>query len=68
MSMIKVTVNIPDELVDFLKKTAKEEQISVSDVLRRSINTEKFFIQQQKSGHKILVESDNQQIREVIRA
>lgn len=66
--MTKVTVNIPDELVAFLKKTAAEEQISVSDVLRRSINTEKFFIQQQKSGHKILVESDNQQIREVIRA
>lgn len=65
--MKKVTVNLPDDQVMFLQKLAADENITFTDALRRSINSEKFFVEQERAGHKILVEHDNQRIREVIR-
>ena len=63
----KVTVNLPEDQVQFLQDIAKKENVSFTDVLRRAINSEKFFVQQESSGHKVLVEEVGQRIREVIR-
>jgi hypothetical protein len=65
-SFKKVTVNLPTSQVDFLQGLAKEENISVVDVLRRAINSEKFFVENEKAHRKILIE-DGSRIREVIR-
>lgn len=67
MSIIKVTVNLPEEQVIFLKKIARSENITFTDVLRRSINSEKFFIEQEIANRKILVEDSDGQLREVLR-
>ena len=63
----KVTVNLPEDQVQFLQDIAKKENVSFTDVLRRAINSEKFFVQQEGLGHKVLVEEVGQRIREVIR-
>lgn len=63
----KVTVNLPEDQVQFLQDIAKKENVSFTDVLRRSINSEKFFVQQESLGNKVLVEEVGQRIREVIR-
>ena len=67
MVMKKVTVNLPVDQVEFLQQIAEAEHISFTDVLRRSINSERFFVTQEKANRKILVEEDGQRIREVIR-
>ncbi|MEY4977851.1 MAG: hypothetical protein RLZZ352_121 [Pseudomonadota bacterium] len=67
MVMKKVTVNLPEDQVKFLQQIAEDEQISFTDVLRRSINSEKFFVTQEKANRKVLVEEADQRIREVIR-
>lgn len=68
MAIRRVTVNLPDEQVEFLKKIAEREHITVTDVLRRAINSEKFFVSQKEKGKKILVEGEGQNLMEIIRA
>jgi len=68
MTFKKVTVNLPTDQVEFLQKIASDEGLSVTDALRRAINTEKFFVQHERAGHKILVEGSGQRIREVVRS
>lgn len=67
MVMKKVTVNLPEDQVEFLQKIAEAEHLSFTDVLRRSINSERFFVEQAESGNKVLVEGAGQRIREVLR-
>ncbi|VFQ44396.1 CopG family transcriptional regulator [Desulfoluna butyratoxydans] len=67
MTMKKVTVNLPEEQVQFLQNIAKKEDITFTEVLRRSINSERFFVEQEEHGRKVLVESENHRIREIMR-
>jgi hypothetical protein len=63
----KVTVNLPEDQINFLQETAKRDHITVTDVLRRSINSERFFVEQERMKRKILVEAAGEPLREVIR-
>ncbi len=67
MATKKVTVNLPEDQIQFLQKIAAIEDLTFTDVLRRAINSEKFFVQQESLGHKLLVEGPGQDIREVLR-
>ena len=67
MATRKVTVNLPEEQIEFLQKIAEAEHLTFTDVLRRSINSEKFFVDHEKSGRKVLVEEPGKRIREVLR-
>ena len=67
MATKKVTVNLPEEQISFLQKIAEAENLTFTDVLRRSINSEKFFIDQEATGRKVLVEEPGKHIREVFR-
>ncbi len=61
-----VTTQILTEQVAWLEETAKRENITPGDILRRAINTEKFFVDQETAHRKILVQ-DGDRLREVIR-
>ena len=67
MNLIKITVNLPEEQVNFLMNVAATEKITFTDAIRRSINTEKFFINQKQANRKILIEASDGQIHEIIR-
>lgn len=67
MATRKVTVNLPEDQVQFLQEIAATEDLTFTDVLRRAINSEKFFVQQESTGNKVLVEGPDQRIREVVR-
>lgn len=67
MAVKKVTLNLPEEQVTFLMNLAKKESLTFTDVVRRAINSEKFFVKQEAEGRKVLVEDGNQRIREVLR-
>ncbi len=67
MVLKKITVNLPEDQVEFLQKIAASEHITFTDVLCRSINSEKFFVEQANNKCKVLVEDSDHRIREVIR-
>ena len=67
MSTQKVIVNLPEEMVEFLQHTAKKQSLTFTDILRRVINVEKFFVEQERIGNKILVEDEYKVLRKVIR-
>lgn len=67
MAVRKVTFNLPQELLEFLQEQARKEHISVTDVLKRSIKAERFFVEQEDAGHKILVEDQAKQLRQILR-
>ena len=67
MATKKVTVNLPEEQIRFLQELADREHSTVTEILRRSINAEKFFVEQEQQGRKILVEEKGQRLREVLR-
>jgi hypothetical protein len=66
--MIKVSFNLPQEDINFLQATAKKENKTFTDILNRSIHTERFFVEQEDLGHKILIEDQKSQLYEVYHA
>ena len=51
----RVTVSLPPDAIAFLKQEAKRTNMSMADVLRRSIATEKFIQTQREQGAELLV-------------
>jgi len=64
--MIKVTVNLPIEQIDFLQGIAAKHSITFTDALRRAIRNERFFVEERAKGSKILVQDGNSIMKEVI--
>ncbi|ASF48376.1 CopG family transcriptional regulator [Methylovulum psychrotolerans] len=67
MATRKVTVNLPEDQIEFLQQIAAKDHLTFTDALRRAINSEKFFVQQENAGCKVLVEGPDQRIREILR-
>lgn len=63
---VKVTVNLPAQQVEFLQAIAQRDGVTVTDMLKRAINSEKFFVEAESAHRRILIE-DGTKIREVIR-
>jgi predicted DNA-binding protein len=64
----KATFNLPVEEIEALKSLANSEHKTVTEILRRAIKAELFLSENYKQGNKILIESKDQPMREVIRA
>lgn len=67
MAIKKVTINLPEEQILFLKGIAKKKNITFTDAIRRAIAFESFFVEQEDKGRKILVEEKDRRLREIIR-
>ena len=63
----KVIVNLTSDEVEFLEMQAETDGVTFTDVLRRSIHFEKFFVEQQQQHHKLFVREPGRPLREVIR-
>jgi hypothetical protein len=68
MTTKRITVNLPEDQIQFLQDVAKKENLTFTVALSRAINSERFFVQQEGAGHKILVEESGRCIREVVRS
>ena len=65
--MKKITVALPDDLIEYMKAVAVVEGISAVDVLRRSIKTERFLTKLESEGCKILSEDTKGNLSRIIR-
>lgn len=57
MKTIKVTFNLPVKQIELIQRIAYQENLTFTEVLRRAINTEMLFVDIEKKGHKMLVET-----------
>jgi hypothetical protein len=66
--MRKVTLNLPDDQVEWLQAQAKKEECTFTDLVRRAIHTERFFVEQEALGRTLLVEeSPGGRLRHLLR-
>ena len=61
MATQKVTVNLPETTIEKLRELATARDITMTEALRQSIETESFFWDQQAQGNKIVVEEPTTQ-------
>jgi hypothetical protein len=66
MAPVKVTVNLPEELVEALRKYAEERGITLTEALRRAITHERYFANEIEAGGTLLIEKPDKTIREVV--
>ena len=55
VSMVKVTMNLPEEDYYLIRYLAAERNTTVSNVFASAIGKQKFFDEEVKKGNKILV-------------
>jgi hypothetical protein len=67
MSVTKVTLNLPSELVESLKSESTAKNISVTETIRRSLETGIFLSSEERSGAKILLERSNGKTVQIVR-
>lgn len=66
-NVTRVTVNLPADLIESLKKEASKRGISVTEAIRRGLETELFLNDQESAGSKILLEKEDSSIVQLIR-
>jgi hypothetical protein len=66
-SVVKVSVNLPSDTVEWLKEIAEHDGITMTEALRRSISTQKFVKETTDKGAKLLIEDpDEKSLRQVV--
>lgn len=64
--VIKISVNLPADAVKVLKALAKKRRLTMTDVLRQAIGTEKFIDDVNEDEGKILVEDKRGRVRQLV--
>ena len=65
---VKVTVNLPEDAVAFLKEYAEGRGITMTEALRRLISNENYLVQEVEDGGKVLIEKKDKTLRELVLA
>jgi len=64
--VVKVTVNLPKDLVDAVKELANKRHVTLTEVIRDAIGTEKFLADANDEGSKILIEDKKKNLRQIV--
>ncbi len=62
---VRVSLNLPEDVVNVLKQMAAQEGRTMTEIIRRGIETENFLAELRKRSAKILVK-DGKEVREVV--
>ncbi|WP_035238714.1 ribbon-helix-helix protein, CopG family [Desulfobacter vibrioformis] len=63
---LRVSVNLPENIVETLKQLAARDGITMTEVIRKAIMTEKLLSDELKEGNKILIEDQSKKFRQLI--
>ena len=63
----KVTLNLPSDLVEQVKKSAKEQHLSVTDLFRRGLQTDLYLTREETNGGKVIIQKNNGTMVELFR-
>ncbi len=62
----RITVQLSEEADNSIKEISKSLGISISEVIRRALGTEKFLQKAQSQGKRVLLENSDKNIKEVV--
>lgn len=65
-NIVKVSANLPADVVATLRDLAERQGITMTEVLRRAISTEKFIEDTRASGSRILIQDREEKVRELV--
>lgn len=66
VKFIKMSVNLPADVVKVLKELAEKRDTTMTEVLRQAIGTEKFIDAVNKEKGKILIEDKKGRLRQLV--
>ena len=61
----KVTVNLPDDTVEAIKKIAEQRGVTYTEAIRQAIESERFLREETQKGSKLLLE-DGDSVRQIV--
>jgi hypothetical protein len=64
---VKVTLNLPADLVERLKKESDKKQVSMTEEIRRNLESGLYLSQEEEEGAKILIEKKDSRIVQLVR-
>ena len=64
--VVKLSVNLPQEIVDVLRGLATRRNTTMTEVIRRGIGTEKYLQDAVDKGGKVLVEDRRGRLRQIV--
>ncbi|WP_047534526.1 CopG family transcriptional regulator [Methylotenera sp. N17] len=64
--IVKTSFNLSKDILNQLEAMAKTRGVSKADILRQAIANQKFFIDTESSGGKILIEEEDKSLKRVI--
>lgn len=64
--VIKMSMNLPADAVKVLRALAKKRRLTMTDVLRQAIGTEKFIDDVNEAEGKVLVEDKRGHVRQLV--
>jgi Ribbon-helix-helix protein, copG family len=63
----RVSVNLPREDIDLLRRIAEQRHITMTEALRRAIAMERFIEEALRNGEKLLIEDrDGKTVRQLV--
>jgi predicted transcriptional regulator len=65
---VKVTVNLPDDLIARLKELAGQKNKTVTELIRRGLETELFLAGEEAKGGKVLIEKSDRRMIQIHRS
>ncbi|MGH6662555.1 MAG: hypothetical protein ACREB6_13530 [Rhodospirillales bacterium] len=63
---VKISVNLPDAAAAALRDISAKKGITMTEVLRRAISTEKFLTDAVENDSKILIEDKDKSIKQLL--
>lgn len=64
---VKVTVNLPEDLINRLRAESSKRGISMTEAIRQGLETELYLTSEESSGSKILLEKADDSIVQLVR-
>lgn len=64
--MVKTSMTLPEQSIETLKELSKSNGISMAEVVRRAVATQKFLRDTMSDGSKILIKDKDSSLRELI--
>ncbi|WP_167736445.1 CopG family transcriptional regulator [Nocardioides sp. 1609] len=63
---MKISANLAEEIVEDMKRRAEEQGISMTELLRQALATQKFLQEEQDRGTKLILQRAGENDRELV--
>lgn len=67
MALVKISANLAEEVVEEMKALAEKRGITLTELLRQALATEKFLTEEMEQGSHLILEREGEQRRELVR-